>query len=236
MYPKYSATGNIVKQVEYDTFGNILSDSAMAFAVPFGFAGGLHDRDISLVHFGYRDYDPETGRWTAKDPIGFNGGDVDVYGYTQNDPVNFVDPFGLSSDWTVKSRGHFAPAPCASNQLFTGDDDGLEDSWSPLDLLGGGYAINKSIISAGGLLRQDFFAATKYSDKVLAQMKNADFHAFPESVTAFGKSGIVSAIRGGDGVIRRILRIPGSYRGKEGVFEFIKDTEGIINHRLFRPY
>jgi hypothetical protein len=60
---------------------------------------------------------------------------------------------------------------------------------------------------SGGGLRHDFFTATKYSDKVLAQMKNNDFYAFPESVTAFGKDGIVSAIRGGDGVMRWILKI-----------------------------
>jgi len=47
------------------------------------------------VRFGYRDYDPETGRWTAKDPIGFAGGDTDLYGYCLNDPVNAVDPSGL---------------------------------------------------------------------------------------------------------------------------------------------
>ncbi|MBU1388574.1 MAG: RHS repeat-associated core domain-containing protein, partial [Proteobacteria bacterium] len=60
-----------------------------------GFAGGLYDADTGLVRFGYRDYDPDTGRWTAKDPIGFSGGDTDLYGYVLNDPVNFVDPEGL---------------------------------------------------------------------------------------------------------------------------------------------
>jgi RHS repeat-associated protein len=63
--------------------------------VPFGFAGGLADRDTGLVRFGYRDYDPDTGRWTAKDPIGFAGGDTDLFGYVQCNPVNLVDPWGL---------------------------------------------------------------------------------------------------------------------------------------------
>jgi len=91
------ASGNVVKRIEYDTFGNVISDSDLSFAVPFGFAGGLYDRDTKLVRFGYRDYDPETGRWTAKDPILFAGGDTDLYGYCVNDPVNFADPEGLEA-------------------------------------------------------------------------------------------------------------------------------------------
>ena len=90
--------GNVVKKIDYDSFGNIINDTNPSFEVSFGFAGGLHDRDTGLVRFGYRDYDPDIGRWTAKDPIGFAGGDTDLYGYVLSDPINFVDPFGLSSE------------------------------------------------------------------------------------------------------------------------------------------
>ncbi|GBC59971.1 hypothetical protein DENIS_0913 [Desulfonema ishimotonii] len=83
-----------MKRVGYDAFGNVISDSDTDFAVPFGFAGGLHDRDTGLIRFGYRDYDPDTGRWTAKDPILFAGGDTDLYGYCVGDPVNGIDPDG----------------------------------------------------------------------------------------------------------------------------------------------
>jgi RHS repeat-associated protein len=62
---------------------------------PFGFAGGLYDPHTNLVRFGARDYDPEVGRWTSKDPIRFAGGDTNLYGYTFSDPINFVDPSGL---------------------------------------------------------------------------------------------------------------------------------------------
>ena len=89
------SSGNIVKRIDYDSFGNILSDSNPDFAIPFGFAGGLHDRDTGLVRFGYRDYLPEIGKWTAKDPIDFAGGDSNLFGYVGNDPVNWVDPDGL---------------------------------------------------------------------------------------------------------------------------------------------
>ena len=73
----------------------MISDSNPRFQ-PFGFAGGLYDPLTTLTRFGARDYDAETGRWTAKDPILFAGGDVSLYGYVAGDPVNFVDPSGLS--------------------------------------------------------------------------------------------------------------------------------------------
>lgn len=87
-------TGEVAQRIDYDVFGKILLDTNPGFQ-PFGFAGGLHDPDTGLVRFGYRDYDPDTGRWTAKDPILFRGGDTNLYGYVLGDPVNWVDPSGL---------------------------------------------------------------------------------------------------------------------------------------------
>jgi len=88
-----ATTGAIVQRMDYDGFGNVRQDTNPGFQ-PFGFAGGLYDRDTKLVRFGARDYDPETGRWTAKDPILFVGGDVNLYAYAAGDPVNFIDPNG----------------------------------------------------------------------------------------------------------------------------------------------
>jgi len=85
----------IIKKITYDTYGNILFESNKKFSVPFGFAGGLYDHDTKLTQFGYRDYDAYTGKWTAKDPIDFGGGDSNLYGYVLGDPVDFVDPSGL---------------------------------------------------------------------------------------------------------------------------------------------
>jgi uncharacterized protein RhaS with RHS repeats len=44
---------------------------------------------------GVRDYDPETGRWTSKDPLFFAGGSMNLYEYAGSDPVNRADPTGL---------------------------------------------------------------------------------------------------------------------------------------------
>ncbi len=73
--------GNELKRVIYDSFGNLLVDTNKKLDTCVGFAAGLTDKDTGLVHFGYREYDPRIGRFITPDPIGFAGGDVDVYGY-----------------------------------------------------------------------------------------------------------------------------------------------------------
>jgi len=88
------ADGTIAQRMDFDEFGNVLADSNPGFQ-PFGFAGGLGDPDTKLTRFGARDYDPRTGRWAVKDPIGFGGGSANVYGYAANDPINLIDPSGL---------------------------------------------------------------------------------------------------------------------------------------------
>jgi RHS repeat-associated protein len=87
--------GAIVQRTDYDEFGNIVAESGDPGLHPFGFAGGLYDRDTKLTHFGARDYDAETGRWTAKDPLGFWAGDPNLYEYVRNSPINFIDINGL---------------------------------------------------------------------------------------------------------------------------------------------
>lgn len=87
-------TGAVVQRIDFHTFGEVLQDSNPGWQ-PFGFAGGLYDEHTGLVRFGARDYDPDAGRWTAKDPIGFDGGQVNLYVYVGNDPLNTIDPSGL---------------------------------------------------------------------------------------------------------------------------------------------
>ena len=91
-----ATSGIIAQEIRYDEFGNILSDTNPGFQ-PFGFAGCLYDQDTKLCRFGARDYDASIGRWLSKDPILFNGGDTNLYGYVMQDPINFIDPEGTTS-------------------------------------------------------------------------------------------------------------------------------------------
>ncbi len=80
-----------------------------------------------------------------------------------------------------------------------------------------------------------FFEGTTYSAKVEAQMASGDFHGFPSSIDNLSGSGTVTEIVGGDGITRFKLEFPGEINGRSGVFEYIREPNGTINHRLFRP-
>jgi RHS repeat-associated protein len=87
--------GNIAEEIDYDEFGNVTNDTSPGLT-PFGFAGGLYDKDTGLVRFGARDYDASVGRWTAKDPMKFAGG-MNLYGYVVNDPIDGLDSSGRAN-------------------------------------------------------------------------------------------------------------------------------------------
>jgi RHS repeat-associated protein len=94
------SSGDVVQKLEYDEYGNVISDSNPDFE-PFGYAGGLYDSQTKLVRFGARDYNASVGRWTRKDPIRFGGGASNVYEYVGNDPGNNKDYSGL---WSTEAH------------------------------------------------------------------------------------------------------------------------------------
>src|SRR5207245_419046 len=65
-----------------------------------------------------RDYDPETGRWTAKDPILFGGLQANLYSYPNGDPINASDPEGMDPPDTGAGF-HLAPGHFPERCLLT---------------------------------------------------------------------------------------------------------------------
>jgi RHS repeat-associated protein len=95
----------VVEQIDYDEWGKVINlvdpvcaqgGTALCFQ-PFGFAGGIFDVTTGIVRFGARDYDPAMRRWTQKDPIRFDGGQSNIYVYVGDEPVNGLDPNGLTT-------------------------------------------------------------------------------------------------------------------------------------------
>jgi RHS repeat-associated protein len=90
------ASGSVARTYRYDSFGRIISQTG-TLDQPFAFTGREYDAETGLYYYRARYYDPKAGRFTSKDPIGFGGGDVNLFRYVGNDPVDFKDPRGLAA-------------------------------------------------------------------------------------------------------------------------------------------
>ncbi len=91
-----NSDGSIDAHYEYDPYGNELVASGVAAASnPYRFSTKYLDSEFNLYYYGFRYYDPETGRWLNRDPIQENGG-INLYSFVFNKPINFTDPFGLA--------------------------------------------------------------------------------------------------------------------------------------------
>ncbi len=77
-----------------------LSDKAIAGSPPKKASYG----GVCIVPSGYRDYEPYSGRWTAKDPIFFAGGQGNLFEYTNSNPIRWRDPSGLNPYWDAIER------------------------------------------------------------------------------------------------------------------------------------
>mgnify|MGYP001580381932 FL=1 len=83
----------VAEQYDYDSFGNLTAPPATGN--PYTYTSREYDPETGLLFYRARYYDPATGRFLTADPIGFDGGDVNFYAYTRNNPIDRIDPLGL---------------------------------------------------------------------------------------------------------------------------------------------
>jgi len=91
----------VVARYEYEPFGKLLRASGpMAFVNPFLFSTKFYDWETGLYYYGYRYYNPSTGRWPSRDPLeeyaGFN-----IYQFAENNPISVIDIFGMGT-WSIQ--------------------------------------------------------------------------------------------------------------------------------------
>ena len=79
---------------DYASYGELMRNAGLPLTV--GYTGHLWDNAIGQYYAPFRYYNPQTARWNMRDPLGFVDG-PNVYAYVAGNPVNYIDPFGLSA-------------------------------------------------------------------------------------------------------------------------------------------
>ncbi|MCW5958620.1 MAG: RHS repeat-associated core domain-containing protein [Pyrinomonadaceae bacterium] len=101
------ASGAILEQTAYDSFGNAVNN----LSTRYQFTGREYDNFTGLHYYRARFYDAQIGRFTSEDPIGFAGGDVNLFAYVGNNPANKIDPFGETEEGMIdRLQYHQDPA------------------------------------------------------------------------------------------------------------------------------
>jgi RHS repeat-associated protein len=85
------SSGNQISSASYDSFGN----STNNLTTRYQYTGREKDEFTGLMYYRARWYDANLGRFISEDPIGFAGGDVNLYGYVWNNSQNYTDPSGF---------------------------------------------------------------------------------------------------------------------------------------------
>ncbi|MEL7079104.1 MAG: RHS repeat-associated core domain-containing protein [Cyanobacteria bacterium J06582_2] len=87
--------GNIVNQIDYDSFGQITSQTDVSVDFRFSYTGREFNEETGLYYNRARYYDPNAGRFISEDPISFAAGDSNIYRYVGNNPLFYLDPSGF---------------------------------------------------------------------------------------------------------------------------------------------
>ena len=91
-----ASDGSVSARYEYGPFGEpVRVTGALAAAQPFRFSTKWTDAETGLLYYGYRYYNPVTGRWVSRDPVEEEGG-VALFTFVNNAPTSNLDTLGLA--------------------------------------------------------------------------------------------------------------------------------------------
>jgi len=93
-----NSTGNVSSSASYDSFGNATGN----LNTRYQYTGREVDNFTGLQYNRARWYDGNLGRFISEDPIGFGGGDINLFGYVSNNTLRYSDPSGLGGEDKIK--------------------------------------------------------------------------------------------------------------------------------------
>lgn len=209
-----------------DSFGNIVAETDNTVDHNFAFAGRYFDADAGLYYNRARWFDPESGTFLGEDPLGFDAGDANITRYTANNPVNFIDPTGLS--WLSKALDSVGDFFEDVGDFFEDVGDFIGEQWDNGNiqkvLLGAATIVTAgafapvaaasfgALTAGGGLAAAGTFA---YSTVVLA---SAGVNAYE----------VYSGDQIGDGTLSRVLGAASSLGS--GIYNVFAATSNAAAH------
>jgi RHS repeat-associated protein len=91
---------NVLDSITYDTYGNILAETAPTSGDRFKYTSREWDSEIGQYFYRARYYSPTDGRFDNEDPLSFSAGDSNLFRYVKNNVINASDPLGtFNSAW-----------------------------------------------------------------------------------------------------------------------------------------
>lgn len=169
--------GELISYEEYHPYGTTSFQIGRSLAEVslkrYRYTGKERDEETGFAYHGARYYAPWLGRWTAADPAGFVDG-VNVFIYTRNNPLNFVDPFGLSTAKNDESENEQSDEKDAK-QNENSEEEGpgflrvasLASKEQLLKKLAGEIEIQRTLYNAAlETLKEDAQAALKKGKKI----------------------------------------------------------------------
>ena len=117
------SSGTVQTQYTFEPFGNTTTNGS-ATTNSFAYTG--RELDATGLQFNRaRYYNPQLQRFTSEDPTEFAGGDANLYAYVKNSPINFWDPFGLTTwptNYPTVTSPFGAVDPIRDGRIHTGVD------------------------------------------------------------------------------------------------------------------
>jgi RHS repeat-associated protein len=143
-----ATTDTVVARYDYDPYGRreVVSETV---AFDWGFTGHYYHAESDLHLAPFRAYDADLGRWLSRDSLGEAGG-INLYEYALSNPVNFVDPLGLSVADFLAGFAHGYSGGLSSAVLGALGVDGINKCSTAFNA-GGWIGFGASLATMGGV-------------------------------------------------------------------------------------